>query len=72
MDNKLTIRDCTDEAGNFDDEKFNAYRKQRDSFLDESTEFSTKNFVELVLNLQKKCQKINGFILKVFSRLRKR
>ena len=30
------------------------------------------NFVELVLNLQKKCQKINGFILKVFQRRRKR
>ena len=30
------------------------------------------NFVELVLNLQIKCQKINGFILKVFQRRRNR
>ena len=42
MDNELAIRDCIDEAGNFDDEKFNAYRKQRDSDFDESTEFFTK------------------------------
>ena len=38
MDNQLTIRDCTDEAGNFDAEKFNEYRKQRDSFFDEIDE----------------------------------
>lgn len=42
MDKELTIRDCTDEAGNFDAEKFNAYRKQRDSVFDESTELPTK------------------------------
>ena len=38
MDNDLTIRDYTDQAGNFDAEKFNAYRKQRDSFFDEIEE----------------------------------
>ena len=38
MDNDLTIRDCTDQAGNSDAEKFNAYRKQRDSFFDEIEE----------------------------------
>ena len=38
MDRQLTIRDCTNEAGNFDADKFNEYRKQRDSFFDEIQE----------------------------------